>query len=172
MPLRFLWTILKAQYPLICIFFVASQAERVVTSFAQQTKEMQKFVVEGLSIIRLRANRRFQLSNIKIVSFSTESDAKASLDRATKLKALFGVTAANSGRKPTGVLIKETTEISEVANTTVKGAELLNTVAAKDALKVEDKSNATDSKDSAERTWLDSGYIEYMDNQRDKGWKS
>ena len=24
----------------------------------------------------------------------------------------------------------------------------------------------------AEQAWLDSGYIEYMDNQRDKGWKT
>lgn len=29
-----------------------------------------------------------------------------------------------------------------------------------------------DDKSAAERAWLDSGYIEYMDNQRDKGWKT
>lgn len=36
-----------------------------------------------------------------------------------------------------------------------------------------DKADITlDEKSPAERAWLDSGYIEYMDNQRDKGWKT
>lgn len=36
-----------------------------------------------------------------------------------------------------------------------------------------DKADVTlDDKSPAERAWLDSGYIEYMDNQRDKGWKT
>ena len=137
---------------------------------------MQKAIRLRAASIRLRANLRFSLSNVKIVPFSTESDTKASLDRAAKLKAHFGVTAANSGRKPTGVLINGIPLISETADTTVEGAEIVNNVIANGTSEVENNANGTsqtnDSKDSAERTWLDSGYIEYMDNQRDKGWKS
>jgi hypothetical protein len=133
---------------------------------------MQKLIVERAASIRLRANLRFSLANVNIVPFSTESDTKASLDRAAKLKAHFGVTAANSGRKPTGVLIKGSPLISEAGNTTVEGAEIVNNVIANGTSEIENNVQANDSKDSAERTWLDSGYIEYMDNQRDKGWKS
>lgn len=122
-----------------------------------------------IASIRLLENRRFHSSFLKSVSFSTEHDTKASLDRATKLKALFGVTAANSGKKPTGVLIKETTGGNEVENAT---KDTMNNVAVNNTSEVEKNACTTDSKDSAERTWLDSGYIEYMDNQRDKGWKS
>ena len=129
-------------------------------------------MMKVISSIRLLDHRRFLLSFVKSVSFSTEHDTKASLDRATKLKALFGVTAANSGKKPTGVLIKETTESTEVGNATIEGHDAMNNVAVKSASEVEKNACTTDSKDSAERTWLDSGYIEYMDNQRDKGWKS
>ena len=133
---------------------------------------MQKVIVERAASIRLRANVRFSLSNVKIAPFSSESDTKASRDRAAKLKAHFGVTAANSGRKPTGVLIKGSPLISEIANATVEGAEIVNNVIANGTSEVENNAHANDSKYSAERTWLDSGYIEYMDNQRDKGWKS
>jgi hypothetical protein len=133
---------------------------------------MQKLILERAASLRLRAKRRFSLSNVKIVPFSTGSDTKASLDRAAKLKAHFGVTAANTGRKPTGVLIKGSPLISETANTTLEGAEIVNNVIANGTSEVENIAQANDNKDSAERTWLDSGYIEYMDNQRDKGWKS
>ena len=129
-------------------------------------------MLKVIASIRLLKNRRFHLSFVKSVSFSTEYDTKVSLDRATKLKALFGVTAANSGKKPTGVLIKETTGSTEVGNETIEGNDAMRNVAVNNISEVEKNACTTDSKDSAERTWLDSGYIEYMDNQRDKGWKS
>ena len=129
-------------------------------------------MLKVIASIRLLENRRFHFSFVKSVSFSTEYDTKVSLDRAAKLKALFGVTAANSGKKPTGVLIKETTGNAEVENATVEVNDAMNNVAFNNTSEVEKNASTTDSKDSAERTWLDSGYIEYMDNQRDKGWKS
>ena len=129
-------------------------------------------MVEGIASIQPRTFSQFRPLNVRIASFSTEHDAKSSLERAAKLKALFGVTAANTGRKPTGVLIKESTEVSKVTNTAISGAEVGKNIAEKGTSEVEKNACTTDSKGSAERTWLDSGYIEYMDNQRDKGWKS
>ena len=52
-------------------------------------------------------------------------------------------------------IVREDKELQENSDATADKAEI----------KLDDKS-------AAERAWLDSGYIEYMDNQRDKGWKT
>lgn len=101
--------------------------------------------------------RRTQLSISH--SFSTESGSAISEERARKLKALFGVTTATDGLKPLGMPIKPTTPAAGTAGAagnTDKGA----VIAGKEG------------EESAEKAWLDSGYIEYMNNQKDKGWKS
>ena len=99
--------------------------------------------------------------------FSNETVSHVSEERARKLKALFGVTAATDGQKPLGMPIKSVTRTTlptAIANK-IEGRGAVTDGADKGPLK-------EDEKESAEKAWLESGYIEYMDHQRNKGWKS
>ena len=105
--------------------------------------------------------------------FSTDTGNAISEERARKLKALFGVTAATNGQKPVGT--PTTKSASAVTSIEDKGEQQRDTTeatttatAATAAATVLEKA----AKETAEKAWLDSGYIEYMDHQRDKGWKS
>jgi hypothetical protein len=60
----------------------------------------------------------------------------------------------NLWTSPTAI-VRGDKEVTENCDTTTDNAEI-----------------TLDDKSAAERAWLDSGYIEYMDNQRDKGWKT
>ena len=113
--------------------------------------------------------------------FSTDTGNTISEERARKLKALFGVTAATNGQKPVGTPTTKSTPSSASASavTDIEGegeqqrdttatATAATATAATAAAIVLEKA----AKESAEKAWLDSGYIEYMDHQRDKGWKS
>ena len=111
--------------------------------------------------------------------FSTDTANAISEERARKLKALFGVTAATNGQKPVGTPTTKSTPLSVSASafTSIedKGeqqrdiTEATTTATAATAAAIVLEKAA---KESAEKAWLDSGYIEYMDHQRDKGWKS
>ena len=96
-------------------------------------------------------------------TFSTESGSTVSEERARKLKALFGVTSATEGQKPLGMPIKGINSgFSGSADAAVIG----------NAGGIGKELGEGKEEESAEKAWLDSGYIEYMNNQKDKGWKS
>ena len=98
--------------------------------------------------------------------FSTDSTTSISEEKARKLKALFGVTAATHGQKPSGMPIKAVTCITDSTKSDKNQVQKVASVGSDKEVVREDK------EESAEKAWLDSGYIEYMDNQRSKGWKS
>ena len=98
--------------------------------------------------------------------FSTDSTTSISEEKARKLKALFGVTAATHGQKPSGMPIKAVTCITDFTKSDKNQVQKVASVGSDKEVVREDK------EESAEKAWLDSGYIEYMDNQRSKGWKS
>lgn len=107
------------------------------TRFLKMTITLEKCIVPPFQLFR---------------SFTTADIAAE--ERAKKLRALFGATAAG---KPTGMPISTITNVTDTKKDGEEG---------KVVVKDEEDGKA------AERAWLESGYIEYMDNQRDKGWKS
>jgi hypothetical protein len=76
-------------------------------------------------------------------------------ERVKKLRAMFGVTTAG---KPVGTPIATIKNVTDVK----KDGEEEKVIEEGEAAKGE----------AATKAWLESGYVEYMDNQRDKGWKS
>ena len=98
--------------------------------------------------------------------FSTNSTTSISEEKARKLKALFGVTEATHGQKPSGVPIKAVTCITDSNESEKNEVQKVATIVSDEEKVKQDK------EESPEKAWLDSGYIEYMDNQRSKGWKS
>jgi len=83
-------------------------------------------------------------------SFSSSDDTETA--RIKKLRALYG--AASVMAKPQGKPVEpSSTEIEENGESYKKSAD-------------------GDEHVSAEDIWLDSGYIEYMENQRKEGWKT
>ena len=108
--------------------------------------------------------------------FSTDTGNTISEERARKLKALFGVTAATNGQKPVGTPTTKSTPSSASASAVTdiegEGEQQRDTTATATAATAAAIVLEKAAKESAEKAWLDSGYIEYMDHQRDKGWKS
>jgi hypothetical protein len=107
-----------------------------------------------------------------LVYFSTESknpsigNSTLENEEGVKVKATGARTVAALKKAPQNpvkriiwtrpaAIVREDKELQENSDATADKAEI----------KLDDKS-------AAERAWLDSGYIEYMDNQRDKGWKT
>jgi hypothetical protein len=72
-------------------------------------------------------------------------------ERVKKLRAMFGV--VTTAGKPAG------TPIVTIKNGT-------------DVKKDGEEEKVIEEGEAAKKAWLESGYVEYMDNQRDKGWKS
>jgi hypothetical protein len=100
-------------------------------------------------VTTLKLERCFFPSFLLLRSYTTTKGSDDE-ERMKKIRALFGVTTAG---KPAG------TPIVTIKNET-------------DVKKDGEEEKVIDEGEAAKKAWLESGYVEYMDNQRDKGWKS
>lgn len=116
---------------------------------------VKKGVHRGCNIVALRSFVKSTATAATGVEISDE--------RKKKLLASFGISAHKSTGKPMGKPIQTLPQDSVEKEDIVAVADTIE----KNRKKIEENETT-----AAEQAWLDSGYIEYMDNQRDKGWKT
>lgn len=114
------------------------------------------------TIVRVVHGGRNILALRRLLTSTSRTSTGAEIidEKKRKLLASFGVSTDMMKGKPTGKPIQMPPQNSGEQDDIVAVADTL------------EKSTEESEVSVAEQAWLDSGYIEYMDNQRDKGWKT